>query len=168
MSTPAEQQAAAIIKVKRNCQIDLEPVVEEQELLDMIGGYVLAEVWVENTAYAVGDVVIPTTRNGHLYICRVAGTSAVLLADEPAWPLTESSTVLDGISDPVLLWQEHGADYDDEPIDVRGMSYDVWDLKVSRATQLYDTSQSQSSFKHSQVYEHCVEQRDRYQPLLVA
>lgn len=164
MPTIDEQKAAAMVKVKRNCQIDVEPIVEETEILDMMADYQLAGVWTEATVYVVGDVVIPTTRNGHLYRCVVGGTSALLLVDEPGWPARESSTILDGDSDPVLLWQEAGVDYANNVIDVRGLSYDVWDLKASRATQLYDVS----SFKHSQVYDHCVAQRDKFAPLLVA
>jgi len=49
--------------------------------------------WIANTAYLVNDMVYPTTanRNGHAYICTVAGTSHALT--EPTWPTAEASTV---------------------------------------------------------------------------
>ena len=49
--------------------------------------------WAANTAYLVNDMVYPTTanRNGHAYICTVAGTSHV--STEPTWPTAEASTV---------------------------------------------------------------------------
>jgi len=49
--------------------------------------------WVASTAYALGDIVIPTTNNGFWYECTTAGTSG---ASEPTWPTTEGQTVTDG------------------------------------------------------------------------
>jgi len=49
--------------------------------------------WAASTAYTVGKVVRPTTGNGLLYRCTVAGTSG---AAEPAWPVTIGLTVTDG------------------------------------------------------------------------
>ena len=58
-------------------------------------------VWASSTSYAlmdssdanVGDIVAPTTQNGWLYKCTVAGTSA---GSEPTWPTTLGVTVVDG------------------------------------------------------------------------
>lgn len=50
--------------------------------------------WVASTAYALNDMVQPTTPNGYRYKCTTAGTSS---GTEPAsWPLTVGSTVNDG------------------------------------------------------------------------
>lgn len=49
--------------------------------------------WAASTAYALGDVRRPTTRNGFVYEVTTAGTSA---ATEPAWPTTLGATVTDG------------------------------------------------------------------------
>ena len=51
-----------------------------------------ATAWVASTAYALGDIVVPTTSNGFWYECTTAGTSA---AGEPTWPTTEGDTVAD-------------------------------------------------------------------------
>ena len=48
-----------------------------------------AGIWVKNTAYTAGDMVIPINPNGHFYRCITAGTSG---ASEPTWPLTGSAT----------------------------------------------------------------------------
>jgi hypothetical protein len=48
--------------------------------------------WEASTAYAAGDIVIPTTGNGRWYECTVAGTSD---AAEPTWPATDGGTVED-------------------------------------------------------------------------
>ncbi len=50
--------------------------------------------WVAGTAYALGDAVRPTTRNGYAYECTVAGTSDA--ATEPTWPTVPGTTVVDG------------------------------------------------------------------------
>lgn len=49
--------------------------------------------WQASTAYAVGDVVQPTTSNGFKYECTAAGTTG---AGEPTWPTTKGNTVVDG------------------------------------------------------------------------
>ena len=48
--------------------------------------------WTASHAYALGDIVIPTTNNGFWYECTTAGTSG---AAEPTWPTTEGLTVTD-------------------------------------------------------------------------
>lgn len=51
-------------------------------------------VWVLSTAYTVGKIVTPTTPNGKVYRCTVAGTSSAI---EPTWPTSSlGSTVTDG------------------------------------------------------------------------
>jgi len=52
-----------------------------------------APTWAASTAYAVGDKVVPTTKNGNIYECTTAGTSGTT---EPTWPTTEGATVTDG------------------------------------------------------------------------
>lgn len=57
--------------------------------------------WAASTAYSVGQVVRPTTGNGRLYMCIVAGTSA---GTEPTWPTTSRATVTDNTA----TWAEIG------------------------------------------------------------
>lgn len=60
-----------------------------------------ATQWAGTTAYLVGDIVRPTTGNGHLYRCIVAGSSA---AGQPTWPTVSGQTVVDG----TVTWAEIG------------------------------------------------------------
>jgi len=52
-----------------------------------------AAAWQADTAYSLGDKVIPTTANGHIYECISEGTSD---SSEPSWPTTDEGTVVDG------------------------------------------------------------------------
>jgi hypothetical protein len=63
-------------------------------------------LWVASTAYALGDIVWPTTANGRIYRCTTAGTSGT---SEPTFPTTPAATVVDGTvtwteSSPVVAW----------------------------------------------------------------
>lgn len=51
-----------------------------------------APAWASGATYNEGDLVIPTTANGHLYICTVGGTSG---GSEPSWPTIDGETVTD-------------------------------------------------------------------------
>jgi hypothetical protein len=59
--------------------------------------------WATGTAYAVGDVVKPTSGNTHVYVCIVAGTSHG--STEPTWPTTSRQTVADN----TVTWAELGS-----------------------------------------------------------
>lgn len=55
----------------------------------------LRSIWVASVARAVGDMIRPTTPNGYIYRCTVAGTSA---GSEPTWSsiITVGGTITDG------------------------------------------------------------------------
>lgn len=57
--------------------------------------------WRASIAYVEDQQVPPTTPNGHLYKCTVAGTSG---ATEPTWPTATGGTVVDG----TVTWTEDG------------------------------------------------------------
>ena len=63
--------------------------------VDPYGQKPLYGPWQKLTSYVVGEYVTPTAvgGNGHSYRCSTPGTTAV---GEPAWPLGEGSTVIDG------------------------------------------------------------------------
>ncbi len=51
-----------------------------------------APFWTGSTAVMVGTWCVPSTRNGFMYRCSVAGTTA---GAEPTWPTTSGGTVVD-------------------------------------------------------------------------
>lgn len=59
-----------------------------------------AEPWATLTAYAVDDIVQPTTPNDHYYRCSIAGTSGV---GEPVW-----GTAWGENADGTVIWQDMG------------------------------------------------------------
>lgn len=60
----------------------------------------LRSIWVASVARVVGDMVRPTTPNGYIYRCTVAGTSA---GSEPTW--SNIATVHGTITDGTVTWQ---------------------------------------------------------------
>lgn len=57
--------------------------------------------WVANHAYALNDLVVPTTPNGHYYKATTGGTSDAMT--EPTFP-TNGTTVADG----TVVWTDQG------------------------------------------------------------
>jgi hypothetical protein len=57
--------------------------------------------WLANTAYALNDLVVPTTANGHYYKATTGGTSD--MTTEPTFP-TNGTTVTDG----TVVWTDQG------------------------------------------------------------
>lgn len=57
-----------------------------------------------STAYQLGDIVRPSTSNGHVYICVAAGTSD---GSAPTWSTTEGANITDG----TVTWLEIGRGY---------------------------------------------------------
>lgn len=61
-----------------------------------------ATTWATGTAYVVGDVVRPTSGNGHLFKCIIAGTSHA--TTEPTWTTTAGQVNTDN----TVTWAEAG------------------------------------------------------------
>ena len=62
--------------------------------------------WLHTTAAALNNIVQPTTPNGLVYIATVAGTTAVGAGNEPTWPTTIGSSVIDA----TVTWRCHAYD----------------------------------------------------------
>jgi hypothetical protein len=60
--------------------------------------------WAVNTAYALGQQVVPTTTNGYLYQVETAGTSHA--ATEPTWPVPSTVGVYGAmVTDNTVKWR---------------------------------------------------------------
>jgi SPP1 family predicted phage head-tail adaptor len=74
-------------------------IQEQVQVSDGMGGFVSTWVdyhtnsdWTATTAYELGDLCAPTTKNSYYYIVTVAGTSD---AAEPTFPTIVGNTVVD-------------------------------------------------------------------------
>jgi hypothetical protein len=161
------QREDALAILQRNVPYQIEPQLDPNDLEDILTECQRADVWQAATAYVYGDVVLPTVRNGHRYQCIQAGTSEADEDDEPTWPLAKGWQFSEGESDPILMWQEAGPDWDNV-FDTRLAIHLAWMAKAAKAAQLYSTRQSGSTFEHQQVYEHCLTQAERYAPVRIA
>ena len=77
---------------------------EEYQCIIYFGYFtgVARSIWVKNSAYAVGDVVTPTTLTGYQYRCTIAGTSHA--TTEPTWGTALGVTQTDGS----VTWEMDG------------------------------------------------------------
>src|SRR4051812_10264166 len=72
-------------------------------------------LWEAGTVYEVGDVIVPTERDGHSYIATTAGTTA---ASEPTW----ATSVTDG----TVVWERHESSYWTPTYDLNYAAYQGW------------------------------------------
>lgn len=165
MPTLSDTQAlaAALAELRLYLQPDIEPKIEAEEVDALLAKAKQASTWVNNTAYVVGDVVLPTVRNGHQYRCIVAGTSEALLANEPEWPTLAGAVFTEGASNPILTWVEDGAE-SSSIYDVQFAIHQGWMLKAIKASMLYATGEAEMQ----QVHEHCLKMAEKFGSLRMA
>lgn len=97
------------------CSFGFDLQVSEAVLYMPRASQMPSSTWTVSHAYTVGEVVKPTTRNGHLFQAQTSGTSA---GSEPTWPTTAGATVTDS----GVTWLEFGIDvvYDDNIVITMG------------------------------------------------
>lgn len=123
-----------------------------------------ASMWLVNTAYNFGDIILPSVKQGHRYRCTVAGTSDP--TTEPLWPKTQGSTITETVIDTqgnVLTWQEFGPDFQNI-YDVRLAAYRGWMLKAAKASKFYNVRLGGQQFDREQLYQHCLQQAAQFAP----
>lgn len=150
-------------RLQRLVQMDVAPKIDATEMGDALDANRLASTWLPDHAYSVNDVIHPATPNGHRYVCIRPGTSAHVDGGFHFWPRSDGGTIGEVAAtptDPALLWQEVGPAYP-STYDVRQAAYDLWDLKVQKASQFI----TDGDVSFHQVYDHCVEQRDYLAPI---
>lgn len=115
--------------------------------------------WTANTAYAVGDIVRPSTLTdanlGYLARASVAGTSD---DTEPTWPTTAEDETTDG----GVTWVTFA--YTWYPtFDLNIAAAEGWRRKAGKAVLKYDFSQAEGQrHQRSQIYDHCMTQAQVY------
>lgn len=117
----------------------------------------IADEWKPETAYALGDTVVPTSRNGIRYRVSVAGESGA--AEPAAWPA--SGTVADG----TVTWEIDTA----SPaawiptFDLAAAASEGWRQKAGLVSDRFRFADDGDSYDRDQVFAHCVRMADLYE-----
>lgn len=151
--------AQAREKVKTHVQASIDPVLTDGEVETILTDTAWASVWTAATAYTYGQRVVPTVRNGHVYVVTTPGTSA---ATEPAWPTTARSSVSDGSA---LVWCEAGVTTNNELYNIRLATYEAWSLKMAKAADYVNLSAGGQSLALQQVLDNLERNRRRWAPV---
>src|SRR5437870_13103363 len=134
----ATDRASALERLLEFSQPGIAPTLttgtETDEVETILDRNKRASTWAVNTAYKVGDVIMPPIRNGHRYRCVRPGTSQATDPGYYFWSLTSGITMQDGVSNPILTWQEDGPEFANI-YDVRQATYECWSLRASKAAQ---------------------------------
>lgn len=162
-------RAEAIAQVSLFADATSYPQLSTTEIGSILDSYSRFSTWTASTTYAVGDRIVPTTPNGRVYECRVAGTSGTNQPDFIDYPAVYAIgwSVEDGTSDPVLLWVDQGP-ANVERYDVRTATRQAWLIKASRVVGDIDAKEGASDVKLSQLHQHCLTMSEKYRPLVIA
>jgi len=162
-------RAEAIAQVSLFVSAQSYPQMSTTDIGSILDSFSRFTTWTASTAYAVGDRVVPTTPNGRVYECRVAGTSGATIPEFPAYPAAQYRgwSIEDGSSDPVLTWVDMGA-INVERYDVRTATRQAWLIKASRVAADIDAKEGNSDVKLSQLMQHCLTMAEKYRPVAFA
>jgi hypothetical protein len=174
----------ALALLSAQCAADTYPTLTTDELGTILDATVDATTWQPDTTYIYGQKVRPTTRNGHLYQCIVAGTSD---ATEPSvWPAYTTPDPRPGVTVPhwygfinpipgftqvgdgSVVWIECG--FDGNTIyNLQDATYAAWLRKAAKASADYDvTVNAGSAFKRQQVVASCLAMAKQFRPTRIA
>jgi len=161
-------RAEAIARVSLWCDATAYPEVSTTDIGTVVDQFSRFSSWTASTAYAVGDRIVPTTPNGRVYEARRAGTSDTTEPDWPTAPWTQYQGWIysEGTSDPELMWVDAGP-ANVERYDVRSAARQVWLIKASRVVGEIDSKDGSADVKLSQLRTHCLEQAEKFRPMVI-
>lgn len=158
--------ADALRRLKSMTASDQDPVLTDAELADLLQEARTPDVydvwadaylpWAATHAYAVGDVLVPSVRNGHFY--EVTITDGMSGAAEPVFPTTEGGTIA---ADGVTYAEAGVAPWAGEWSLNRAASAG-WKIKAGKAAGRFDFSSDVNDFSRSQIVKACLEMAKQY------
>jgi len=168
--TDLSDRTVAIKAVMDRVQPDAAPQLSQGEIELEVDRAQLASVWQADTAYSIGQIIVPPTRNGHSYTVTQPGTSGSVALTYSQWLTRAESSFPEGASNPRLTWEEIGDDIFNPSIfgaernvyDINRAARECWKLKARKASQFVDDGDT--SFE--QMYKHCVEQAQMFIPFM--
>jgi hypothetical protein len=157
--TDIEAFQIAVEIVASQAEACLPPELSQGELEALVMRSQRAATWQASTYYPQAATVIPTTSNGHLYTCTVAGTSDVT---EPAFNQMAGTTTTDG----TVTWTESGLEKGF--FDTDQATADAWLAKCGKATVLVQNSSAGQSLASQQLFTHCQRMASYWEPFHAA
>lgn len=147
---------------------DVMPKLSQGEIELEVDRAQLVKVWQPNTSYKVGEVVVPSERNGHSYVCVQPGTSQSGLRDYFDWPDESGWQFGDGNSNPGLIWEECGTDRFNPSVfgaetniyDINRAARECWKLKARKASQMI----ADGDVSFDQLHKNCLEHAGSFRP----
>lgn len=142
---------------------DKEPTITGAQLERLLDDHARASEWTAATAYAVGDKIVTTDRNGRVYSCRIAGTSDT---EEPVWGTCHYTGRELGDGDD-LVWRDEGPAFP-EIYDLNASAQAGWLQKAAATADLIFTSDRGQVLSLQQQHEHCLKMAAKYAPVYIA
>lgn len=159
----------AVEQVARQaCACD-PPELDTGELEAIVAKNTAAQFWQPSTAYEIGDRVTSDPPNGVIYACTQAGTSDIT---QPNWPAAASSDCLCGsasgslVTDGSAVWQQ--VDTYMTLIDTDRATSEAWHAKAGKAAALIGQASAGQNYQMSQVFTHCRQLANDWDPYDVA
>lgn len=154
----------AMIALKQMTQDETCPALTDPEFDDLLTKFKRGSLWSPSTAFAIGDVIIPTlaNRNGHRFIAvryTAVATDQMSGTTEPTWTATTAAEYTDNH----VVWREAGWDWDAVLWDLRGAAQQAWLLKAAKASVTSDTRVGDLTINSSQLFDHCIAMARQYQ-----
>lgn len=157
----ATDRTAARVTLLRHIQAPVAPVLDtadDGEVDEILDANKIASTWVASTAYVVGQIIMPTVRNGHKYRCAVAGTSGTT---QPSWLTSQGVLQTEGTSNPSLQWEEWGPQVPNV-YDVNAAARECWLLKQRKASEFITVDGT----AFDAIYKHCGEMAASFVPVM--
>ena len=150
----------AIKKLSLFCNSNEYPVLDTNELGQLIDEHQRTITWTANTLYIINTEIEPAVRNGRKYTCVVAGTSGASAPNFPDFGYT-GQQFSDGND---IIWQDTGAAFN-EIYDVRAAIRQAFILKASKISHLIDTEDGQNKLKMSALKDSFLKMAEKYRPM---
>lgn len=160
----------AIKQLSDMCQATLFPELDVNQLGNLIDQHKKFKTWEASTPYIVGDMIVPTTPNGRVYQCIIAGTSTTT---EPSWPTigyAVGQCFYDYVGTPPnyygLTFQDNGF-ITQEVYDVRSAAKQAWLLKASIAANLATSNDGKMKIELHQIQENCLQMAGKFRSFFI-
>ena len=161
----------AIKQLSDLCQATLFPELDSNQLANLIDQHKKFRTWEPDTTYAVGDMIVPSTPNGRVYQCIIAGTSTTTEPDFPTIGYAVGQSFFqyqqqnynEGFG---LTFQDNGF-ITQEVYDVRATAKQAWLLKASIAANLANTDDGKMKIELHIIQENCIQMAGKFRSFFI-